>query len=378
LDDEHNPMRHTQDVRPTNIGLIGWIRRGISVLIILPLMSGISRAGESQSHVAAAELQRRGDLIGAEKVLQSAVKEARATGSRSLQVAGALAALGVFYQDIGRFSQAESSFTSSLKILREATGPEDPALAPLVIRLTWLYVETGRAGKASRLHPESWVDRLTLLEPESKFLPMLLETLAGLNALQGRFTAARDIYRKNFDLLVKRGADVSVEMASALNNAGFIQLRARRYNEALNDLSEALKLWTLLADPDDLQVAISRLGLAEAHIALGRHHEAGELLQQALPIFERKCGPNSLRTEDVLSRYAHVLRHEKRGEEAKKLEERARLIRGASVADVSFKHVINVWDVGETGSRLRVLQIWKSDHPQFQGLKGEQFLSRVK
>jgi tetratricopeptide (TPR) repeat protein len=207
---------------------------------------------------------------------------------------------------------------------------------------------------------------------------MLLETLAGLNALQGRFTAARDIYRKNFDLLVKRGADVSVEMASALNNAGFIQLRARRYNEALNDLSEALKLWTLLADPDDLQVAISRLGLAEAHIALGRHHEAGELLQQALPIFERKCGPNSLRTEDVLSRYAHVLRHEKRGEEAKKLEERARLIRGASVADVSFKHVINVWDVGETGSRLRVLQIWKSDHPQFQGLKGEQFLSRVK
>jgi tetratricopeptide (TPR) repeat protein len=342
-------MRHTQDVRPSNIGLIGWIRRGISVLIILPLMSGISRAGESQPHVAAAELQRRGDLIGAEKVLQSAVKEARATGSRSLQVAGALAALGVFYQDIGRFSQAESSFTSSLKILREATGPEDPALAPLVIRLTWLYVETGRAGEASRLHPESWVDRLTLLEPDSKFLPTLLETLAGLNALQGRFTAARDIYRKNFDLLVKRGADVSVEMASALNNAGFIQLRARRYSEALNDLSEALKLWTLLADPDDLQVAISRLGLAKAHISLGRHHEAGELLQQALPVFERKCGRNSLRTEDVLSRYAQVLRHEKRGKEAKKLEERARLIRGSSVADASFKHVINVWDVGETG-----------------------------
>jgi tetratricopeptide (TPR) repeat protein len=126
-------------------------------------------------------------------------------------------------------------------------------------------------------------------------------------------------------------------------------LRARRYSEALNDLSEALKLWTLLTDPDDLQVAISRLGLAEAQIALGRHHEAGELLQQALPVFERKCGPNSLRTEDVLSRYAQVLRHEKRGKEAKKLEERARLIRRASVADVSFKHVIDVWDVGETG-----------------------------
>jgi tetratricopeptide (TPR) repeat protein len=214
-------------------------------------------------------------------------------------------------------------------------------------------VETGRAGEARRLQPESWFDRLTLIEPESKFLPMLLETLAGMNALQGRFTAARDIYQKNFDLLVKRGAGVSVQMASALNNFGFIQLRAGLYEEALNDFSKALKLWIELSDPDDLQVAISRLGLAEAHIALGRYHESAELLQQALPIFEQKCGSNSLRTEDVLSRYAQVLRHEKRGDEAKKLEERVRLIRKATVADLSFKHVINIWDVGKSNWEAR-------------------------
>jgi tetratricopeptide (TPR) repeat protein len=184
-----------------------------------------------------------------------------------------------------------------------------------------------------------------------------------------RFTAAHDIYRKNFDLLVRRGADISVEMASALNNSGFIQLRARRYSDALNDLSEALKLWTLLSDPDDLQVAISRLGLAEAHMALGRHHEAGELLRQALPIFERKCGPNSLRTEDVLSRYAQVLWRENRGDEAKKLEERARLIRKASVADVSFKHVINVWDVGKTGIAPETSSNWEVGPPSVPGLE---------
>jgi tetratricopeptide (TPR) repeat protein len=102
-----------------------------------------------------------------------------------------------------------------------------------------------------------------------------------------------------------------------------------------------------LTGPDDLQVAVSRLGLAEAHMALGQYGASSELLQQALPIFEQRCGPNSLRTEDVLTRYAVVLRHQKRKEEARKLEERARLIRQVSAADLSFKHVINVWDVGK-------------------------------
>src|SRR5262249_5506369 len=103
--------------------------------------------------------------------------------------------------------------------------------------------------EASRLDPQSWVDRLMLVDPASKWLPMLLETLGGLHALQGRFAAARDAYRLDFDLLAKRGMDVSVEMASALNNFGFIQLSAGRSREALTDFSKALQLWMQLSGP---------------------------------------------------------------------------------------------------------------------------------
>ena len=340
-------MNNTKRAGVFNIGLIGRNRRGVFLLITFLLMTGTIRAGQSQLHIVAGELQKQGDLVGAERALQSALKEARAAGGRSVKVAGALAALGVFYQDIGRFSQAESSFTRSLEIMRENTSQDDPALAPLIIHLAWLYVETGRAGAARRLHLESWLDRLMLFEPESKFLPMLLETMGGLNALHGRFADARDIYGQNFDLLTRRGAHVSVEMASALNNFGFIQLRARRYTEARNDFAKTVRLWMQLTGPDGLQVAVSRLGLAETHMALGQYDAASVLLQQALPIFEQRCGPNSLRTEDVLTRYAVVLRHQKRKEEAKTIEERARVIRRESASDLSFKHVINVWDVGK-------------------------------
>jgi hypothetical protein len=114
------------------------------------LLSGTARAGESNWQAVAEEFQRKGDLIGAESALQSGLREASATEPRGVKVAGALAALGVFYQDIGRFSQAESSLTSSLAIFREIVGSDDLVLAPLVIHLAWLYVETGRAGAARR------------------------------------------------------------------------------------------------------------------------------------------------------------------------------------------------------------------------------------
>ena len=334
------------EIRFNHFGFTGRSTRGVLVLIALLLITRTAKAGQFQAHGTAVQLQRDGDLVAAEMVLQGALREARAAGPHSVKVAKALATLGVFYQDIGRFSQAESAFTGSLKILRGTGGQEDIALAPVIIHLVWLYVETGRIGEANRLHPQSWVDRLTLLDPESSYLPMLLEILAGMNALQGRYAAARDIYRKDFDLLSKRGMDSSAEMASALNNFGFIELRAGRYSEALNNFSKALELWLQLLGPDDLQVAMSRLGLAKTHIALGRYDYSSELLRQVLPVFEQKCGPSSLRTEDVLIHYADALRHQKRRDEARKLQERARQIRRASAADLPSPHVIDVRDVG--------------------------------
>jgi len=119
-------MRNAKDAECNNGGFIGRHTRGISLLIAFVLLTSRGLAAQSPAQVIAAELQKQGDLIGAERALQSDLKEARAGGNRSVQVAGALGALGVFYQDIGRFSQAESSLTGSLKILKESVGAEDP------------------------------------------------------------------------------------------------------------------------------------------------------------------------------------------------------------------------------------------------------------
>src|SRR5215831_7050492 len=90
----------------------------VLLVVVIMLAPAISHATEPHSQAIALELQRRGDLAGAEIEFHRTLEQARRfAGPRSVEFALALADLGVFYQDIGRFSQAESSFISSLKIL---------------------------------------------------------------------------------------------------------------------------------------------------------------------------------------------------------------------------------------------------------------------
>ena len=258
--------------------------------------------------------------------LHTGIAGTEAANEHDVEFARAQAKLGVFYQDVGKFSQAEASFINCLKVLKEL-GSGDLALVPVIVHLGWLYVETGQTTKASRLHPEAWVALIRRDDPESKYLPSLLEIVGGFYALKGKMHQAEEMYRQDFDLLDRRGAASSIDMASALNNFGFLNLHTGRYHNASKAFSTAVELWSKLSGPDDLRVATSRVGLAEAYLFQGRSGDSATLLEQALPIFEQKCGANSVRTADVLTRYARVLRLQKRINKAKEYETRAAVIR---------------------------------------------------
>jgi tetratricopeptide (TPR) repeat protein len=284
-----------------------------------------------------------------EDELQSALKEARSHGAQSFEVARALALLGIFYQDVGRFAEAESCFLRSLKIVTGINGGQDESQVLLISRLASIYVETGRTADARRLHLESWADRLAA--SRSDYLPLILESVGGLYALEGNFRAADEIFHKDFDLLVERGYSVSVNMASALNNFGFVELKLGRYSDALNLFSKALPMWRDLAGFDNLEVAITRAGLAETYAHLARYDDSNELLAKALPVFEAKCGPRSLRTAHVLSDYAKVLRHQNRKTEAKRFEDRANRIREQLARDPKPGAVIDLQDLASYRGR---------------------------
>lgn len=301
--------------------------RNLSIIAGILFTTLVAGAKQLETHIVAAqEYQKRGDLIRAEQEIQVAVKETFDHGAETFEAARALALLGVFYQDIGRFPDAEFCFLRALKILKGITGPQDESQPALVSRLAFLYVETGRTGKAKGLHlNEYWVPLLT--KSRSKYLPSILESVSGLYELQGNFTSAEQIFRRETELLTERSGKVSFDMASALNNFGFIQLKAGHYDNALDSFTKALQEWARLSGVDDLQVAMTRLGMAETFAHLGRYQESSELFGKALPVFEERCGPRSLRTADVLINYAKLLRVQKQNAQARNFEARAHRIR---------------------------------------------------
>jgi tetratricopeptide (TPR) repeat protein len=275
--------------------------------------------------------------------------ESLQAGESKVESARAAAIQGISYLDSGKFSQAESSFINCLKILGASRESGDISFVPVIVHLGWLYEETGQTEKAKNLKLEVWLERVRRNDPQSKYLPALLETVGGFYALRGKSARAEKVYREDFDLLANRGMASSIDMASTLNNFGFLELRIGKPESAVSAFSRALKLWANIPGSDDLQAAMSRVGLGEAYLAMGRFGESAILFEQSLPVFEKNYGPANLRTADVLMKYAKALRKAKCTHEAALYEVRASAIRQTSAADLPSTQVINVWNLTQPG-----------------------------
>jgi len=149
-----------------------------------------ARTAPWSSHVTSAqELERQGDIRSAEVEFRLAAAEAQRNGTGSARFANVIDAMGVFYDDIGNFVEAENCLTRSLAIWRRLLGTEHVAIARVINRLAALYLETGQIGKAERLDLESWIHRAAepllknaLTIAEKSFGPTSLRTAAVLDS----------------------------------------------------------------------------------------------------------------------------------------------------------------------------------------------------
>lgn len=180
----------------TNLTLRRWWLQSIPVLVMNLVIGAVACRGQSSRHVLAPQEGLNGrDLLIAEQKLRDAVAQARASANKS-GIAQAYATLGLFYQDIGRFSEAESYLERSIHTVVESAGPETDSLVLLVSHLAWLYVETGRTAEARRLNMEAWIDRLRSSDSHSGYLPALLEIAGSVYALQKKFGKAEEMFHK--------------------------------------------------------------------------------------------------------------------------------------------------------------------------------------
>ncbi|MBI4865046.1 MAG: tetratricopeptide repeat protein, partial [Candidatus Riflebacteria bacterium] len=95
-------------------------------------------------------------------------------------------------------------------------------------------------------------------------------------------------------------------------------LRAGRYGEARDLLTRAVKEG-VRAGGDETRLAVATRELAAAHLALSNPDKAKGLLRQALPILERRTGPESAQVGETLRVLGECLRQLERYDEAERL-----------------------------------------------------------
>jgi tetratricopeptide (TPR) repeat protein len=321
-----------------------WSRMCLLLLVSSPAGFSQSPTEPWRLHVAAAQdLQRQGSIPRAEAEFRVAASEAQQSDTTA-GYAHVLDATGEFYDDIGKFAEAQSCLEKSLAIWRGLLGPEHFAIARVVNRLAAVYLETGQWRKAEHLDLELWIRRVEQKEPASQDLLQLIEHLAELDSLRGELSESHRLYRQVIDLTTSSGNAGSAERAVALNNLGLSCLSARDYDNAIRFLGAALQIWEALRGPEDSNTALTGHALAVAYQATGRTEEAEPLLKRALSIAERSFGPDSLRTAAILQTYARLLRQQNRKSEAAKMEARARRSLQTS-GSLSWNQVVDITDL---------------------------------
>src|SRR5689334_11146994 len=114
-------MRHLMTAM-TNLTLHRLWLQSIPVLVLNLVIGAVACRGQSSLHVLAPQEGLNGrDLLIAEQKLRDTVKQARASANKS-EVAQAYETLALFYQDVGRFSEAESYLRRSVDTIAELAG----------------------------------------------------------------------------------------------------------------------------------------------------------------------------------------------------------------------------------------------------------------
>jgi len=272
----------------------------------------------------AMEYQRQGQFSLAQKQYEMAVRQI--AGENSLEAGHILNAASVYYHELGKYPQAESTLKKSLAVWEKLLGPEDIALSRIVNRLACVYVETGQSRKAERLNLELWEQRLREEDPLSQDRLNLLGTMSLLQAQKGKLDAAMDLNLQAQDILKQIGDEQSLDAVALLNHMGLIQFTSKRYSEATDVLLRGREILQNAGKQSTFHGAVNSTLLAKIYQQQKKYEKAAPLLQQAMMFVESTCGNQSVRTAELMQQYSAVLKHLNRKKEGEQLAERARTI----------------------------------------------------
>jgi tetratricopeptide (TPR) repeat protein len=291
--------------------------------------------------VASQNLVRAGDYAAAEASLKKALTEERAAPADT-RLALLNNELGVLYQLIGRFSEAESHFQKAIHHWEAVAGGSGAGLIRILNNLAALYQTRGQFGKAERVCRRAV--GLQAQEPENGDLARLLVNRAAIELAQRKYSDAESDYRWAQVVWERVAGSEHVEVAVVLSNLALVYVRTGRTAEAISYTEHALAIWERSSEMKaGLGLLLANLGVL--YSSTGRTAEAEQAFRRALGILDENPAVAHAAEWQVLVQYAALLRKLKRKGDAKLLEARAQMIRLKAAAKDPAQYTVDIGDL---------------------------------
>ena len=226
--------------------------------------------------------------------------------------------LADFYQDQGRYDEAEKLYGQALINAEEKLEPVDSEVLKIMINLGHVYDRQSRYDEAEKLYKQVLIDKEKTpggIEFEA------MESLADVFAHQERFDEAEKLYKRVLDNNEKTWGPTHPETWITVQNLAVLCSRQGQYDEAERLYERALigQEEKLGATHPDTLVTISNLGCT--YMKQGRYNEAEKLLKRALIGRKEKLGATHPNTLNTMYYLGHVYYNQNRYDEAEKLWE---------------------------------------------------------
>jgi tetratricopeptide (TPR) repeat protein len=283
----------------------------LCVLFSLLLTSCASAGARESAQKANALIERNLGWISRAKQLELS----------PTQVGRIWAELGVTYQDLMQYSQAEAAYLHALVVFEHEPAAAHDYAATLS-NLGSLYYDTGRLDAAERMElrslevAERLGDRERLAHAEGQLSQLYLEEHKLRKAAEYSLKASEDFSR------TPDSGGVNSAMALVIHAYATCE---KRCDEGLRSAQQAMELLSSVAKPEE------SVALGQAYMALGFTEQqtgaptkAGDDLREGVRILEQNIGPGDSRLTDALKLYRKYLAANHRYGEAAEIAERVR------------------------------------------------------
>ena len=214
----------------------------------------------------------------------------------------ALSNLAVFYQNLGRFDEAEGTLLRALRILENLSAPSDPdrpnnadsinQLGFVLNNLASLYQETGDYISAEKYFLRSIELRERVLGKDHALTALTQSNLAMLYHIKGDFERAEMMLLRSLEIVKKAHNDPeNLDVVTIMSNLTDVYRAKGDQARAEEMLRKVLEIRERIYRGEHPDVAKSLSNLAVVYEEKGDRERAGQLMQRALSMYERLLGP---------------------------------------------------------------------------------------